>query len=69
MSKMVRGGKTQREEKHGREKNTKKGRFNGRRHLKGKTHGKRVVSTQREVPRKRKYQKWGTTHGRRVVRN
>ena len=35
----------------------------------GKTHGKRVVSTQIEEPRKRKDQKGGTTHGRRVVRN
>ena len=42
--------------KRGREKNTKRGRPNGGKHLRGKTHGKRVVSTQREVPRKRKDQ-------------
>ena len=53
----------------GREKNTERGRPNRRKHLRGKTHGKRVVSTQREVPRKRKDQKGGTTHSRRVIRN
>ena len=47
------GGK----EKHGREKNTERGRLNGGKHLRGKTHGKRVVNTQREGPRKRKDQK------------
>ena len=40
----------------GKEKNTEKGRPNGGKRLRGKTHGKRVVSTQREVPRKRKDQ-------------
>ena len=40
-----------------REKNTERGRPNGGKHLREKTHGKRVVSTQREVPRKRKDQK------------
>ena len=40
----------------GREKNTERGRPNGGKHLRGKTHGKGVVSTQREVPRKRKDQ-------------
>ena len=34
-----------------------------------KAHGKRVVSTQRKVLRKKKDQKWGTTHGKIVVRN
>ena len=58
------GGK----EKHKRKKNTERGRLNGGRHLRGKTHGKRV-GTPREGPRKRKDQKWGTTHGRRVIRN
>ena len=53
----------------GREKNTKRGRPNGGKHLRGKTHSKKIVSTQREVPRKRKDQKGGTTHGRRVIRN
>ena len=47
------GGK----EKHGREKNTERGRLNGGKHLRGKTHGKTVVNTQREGPRKRKDQK------------
>ena len=41
----------------GREKNTKRGRPNRGKHLRGKTHGKRLVSTQREVPKKRKDQK------------
>ena len=50
-------GKTEEKEKNkGREKNTKRGRPNGGKHLREKTHGKRVVSTQREVPRKRKDQ-------------
>ena len=50
--------KTGEEEKNrGREKNTERGRPDGGKHLRGKTHGKRVVSTQREVPRKRKDQK------------
>ena len=53
----------------GREKNTERGRLNGGRHLREKTHGKRVVSTQREGLRKRKDQKGGTTHSRRVIRN
>ena len=58
------------EEKTGKERKTQKeGDPRGRRHLREKTHGKRVVSTQREVPRKRKDQKGGTTHGRRVIRN
>ena len=60
-----RGGGKNRERK----KNTKRRRPNGGKHLRGKTHRKRVVSTQREVPRKRKDQKEGTTHGRRVIRN
>ena len=47
------------EKNRGREKNTERGRPNGGKHLRGKTHGKRVVSTQREVPRKRKDQKGG----------
>ena len=55
--------------KDGREKNTERGRPNGGKHLRGKTHGKRAVSTQREVPRKRKDQKGGITHNRRVIRN
>ena len=47
--------KTREEEKNkGREKNTKRGRPNGGKHLRGKTHDNRVISTQREVPRKRK---------------
>ena len=33
------------EEKQGREKNTKEGDLRGQRHLRGKTHSKRVVST------------------------
>ena len=49
--------KKRRKEKHEREKNTKRGRLNGGRHLRRKTHGKRVVSTQREGPRKRKAKK------------
>ena len=53
----------------GREKNTERGRPNGGKHLRGKTHVKRVVSTQREVPRKRKDQKGGPTYSRRVIRN
>ena len=57
------------EKNKGREKNTERGRPNGGKHLRGKTHGKRVVSTQRKVPRKRKDQKGGTTHGRRIIRN
>ena len=40
-----------------RKKNTERGRLNEGKHLRGKTHGKKVVSTQREVPRKRKDQK------------
>ena len=51
------GKKNRGREKHGREKNTERGRLNGRKHLRGKPHGKRVVSTQREGPRKRKDQK------------
>ena len=35
----------------------------------GITHSRRVVSTQREGPRKRKDQKGETTHDRRVIRN
>ena len=58
------GGKTGEERKA-----LKEGDPSGRRHLREKTHGKRVVSTQREVPRKRKDQKGGTTHGKRVIRN
>ena len=46
----------EKEKNRGREKNTKRGRPNGGNQLRGKTHGKRVVSTQREVPRKRKDQ-------------
>ena len=53
----------------GREKNTERGRPNGGKHIRRKTHDKRVVSTQREAPKKRKDQKGGTTHGRRVIRN
>ena len=53
----------------GREKNTKRGRPNGRKYSREKIHGKRAISTQREVPRKRKDQKGGTTHDRRVIRN
>ena len=56
-------------EKYGRKKNTERGRLNGGRHLRGKTHGKRVVRTQREGPRKRKDQKGGTTNSRRVIRS
>ena len=41
----------------------------GGKNLSAKTHGKRVVSTHREVPRKRKDKKGGTTHGKRVIRN
>ena len=33
------------EKNKGREKNTERGRPNGGKHLRGKTHGKRVVST------------------------
>ena len=63
------GGPKGGEKNRGREKNTKRGRPNGGKHLRGKTHGKRVVSTQRDVPKKRKDQKGGTTHGMRVIRN
>ena len=65
-----RGNHGRKEEgKKTKEKNTERERLNGGRHLRGKTHGKRVVSTQRKGPRKRKDQKKGTTHDRRVIRN
>ena len=58
------------EKNRGREKNTERGRPIGGKHLRGKTHGKRVVSTQREVPKKReKTQVRKTTHDKIVVRN
>ena len=50
------GDRRGKEKKHGREKNTKRGRLNGGRYLSVKTHGKRVVSTWREGPKKRKDQ-------------
>ena len=59
------GGKTGKERK-----TQKEGDPRGRRHLREKTHGKRVVSTQREVPKKRENtQVRKTTHGKIVVRN
>ena len=45
------GGKTGKERK-----TPKEGDPRGRRHLRGKTHSKKVVSTQRERPKKRKDQ-------------
>ena len=58
------------EKNRGREKNIERGRPIGRKHLRGKTRGKRVVSTQREVPKKRENtQVRKTTHGKIVVRN
>ena len=42
----------------------------GEKHLRKEAHGKRVVNTQREEPRKReKTQVRKTTHGKIVVRN
>ena len=46
------GGKNRR-----REKNTERGRPNGGKHLRGKTHGKRVVSTRERYPGKGKTKK------------
>ena len=58
------------EKNRGREKNIERGRPIGRKHLRGKTRGKRVVSTQREVPKKRENtQVRKITHDKIVVRN
>ena len=45
------------EKNRGREKNTERGRPNGGKHLRGKTHGKRVVSTRERYPGKGKTKK------------
>ena len=59
-------------EKYGRKKNTERERLNGGRHLRGKTHGKRVVRTKgRHLERERHLRKEGfkreNTQGRKIT--
>ena len=58
------GGKTGKERK-----TQKEGDPRGRRHLREKTHSKRVVSTKRGGCKREKTQVRKTTHGKIVVRN
>ena len=58
------GGKTGEERK-----TLKEGDPRGRRHLREKTHSKRVVSTKRGGSKREKTQMRKTTHGKIVVRN
>ena len=56
--------------KTGEERKTlKEGDPRGRRHLREKTHSKRVVSTKRGGSKREKTQVRKTTHGKIVVRN
>ena len=57
-------GKTREERK-----TLKEGDPRGRRHLREKTHSKRVVSTKRGGSKREKTQVRKTTHGKIVVRN
>ena len=50
-------------------KTLKKGTQRGRRHLREKTHSKRVVNTKRGGSKREKTQVRKTTHGKIVVRN
>ena len=58
------GGKTGEERK-----TLKEGDLRGRRHLREKTHSKRIVSTKRGGSKREKTQVRKKTHGKIVVRN